>query len=141
MAITRADRITPTDTKTQIYSDFLADLVPHPVSKDVLRFVNEHAVIRSVKNIILTDKGERLYQPSIGSDIKKMLFEPMLPATAELISQYIQDAIQQHEPRAKVLDIEVEPDYNNNLYRVSMTFMIINKEDPITLNITLDRVR
>ena len=141
MAITRADRITPTDVKTQIYSDFLADLVPHPVSKDVLRFVNEHAVIRSVKNIVLTDKGERLYQPSIGSDIKKMLFEPMLPATAELISQYIQDAIQQHEPRAKVLDIGVEPDYNNNLYRVSMTFMIINKEDPITLNITLDRVR
>ena len=141
MAITRADRITPTDVKTQIYSDFLADLVPHPVSKDVLRFVNEHAVIRSVKNIVLTDKGERLYQPSIGSDIKKMLFEPMLPATAELISQYIQDAIQQHEPRAKVLDIGVEPDYNNNLYKVSMTFMIINKEDPITLNITLDRVR
>ena len=141
MAITRADRITPTDVKTQIYSDFLADLVPHPVSKDVLRFVNEHAVIRSVKNIVLTDKGERLYQPSLGSDIKKMLFEPMLPATAELISQYIQDAIQQHEPRAKVLDIEVEPDYNNNLYKVSMTFMIINKEDPITLNITLDRVR
>lgn len=141
MAITRADRITPTDVKTQIYSDFLADLVPHPVSKDVLRFVNEHAVIRSVKNIILTDKGERLYQPSLGSDIKKMLFEPMLPATGELISQYIQDAIQLHEPRAKVLDIEVEPDYNNNLYRVSMTFMIINKEDPITLNITLDRVR
>ena len=141
MAITRADRITATDIKTQIYSDFLADLVPHPVSKDVLRFVNEHAVIRSIKNIVLTDKGERLYQPSLGSDIKKMLFEPMLPATAELISQYIQDAIQQHEPRAKVLDIEVEPDYNNNLYRVSMTFMIINKEDPITLNITLDRVR
>lgn len=141
MAITRADRITATDAKTQIYSDFLADLVPHPVSKDVLRFVNEHAVIRSVKNIILTDKGERLYQPSLGSDIKKMLFEPMLPATAELISQYIQDAIQQHEPRAKVLDVEVEPDYNNNLYKVSMTFMIINKEDPITLNITLDRVR
>lgn len=141
MAITRADRITQTDIKSQIYSDFLADLVPHPVSKDVLRFVNEQAVIRSVKNIILTDKGERLYQPSLGSDIKRMLFEPMLPATAELISQYIQEAIQLHEPRAKVLDLAVEPDYNNNLYKVSMTFMIINKEDPVTLNITLDRVR
>jgi len=141
MAITRADRITQTDVKNQIYSDFLADLVPHPVSKDVLRFVNEQAVIRSVKNIILTDKGERLYQPSLGSDIKRMLFEPMLPASAELISQYIQEAIQLHEPRAKVLDLAVEPDYNNNLYKVSMTFMIINKEDPVTLNITLDRVR
>lgn len=141
MAVTRADRITQTERKDQIYSDFLADLVPHPVSKDVLRFVNEHAVIRSIKNIVLTDRGERLYQPSIGCNIRKMLFEPMLPATAEMISQFIQEAIRLHEPRAKVLDVNVQPDYNNNLYAVSMTFMIINKEDPVSLNITLDRVR
>jgi phage baseplate assembly protein W len=141
MAITRADRITTTTVQDQIYSDFLTDMVPHPVSKDVLRFVNEHAVIRSIKNLILTDQGERLYQPGIGSNIKRMLFEPMIESTAEIISQYIQEAIEVYEPRAKVLEISVVPDYNNNLYSVSLTFMIINKEDPITVNITLDRVR
>lgn len=141
MAITRADRITSTTIKDQIYSDFLADLVPHPVSKDVLRFVNEQAVIRSIKNLVLTDRGERLYQPNIGSDIRKMLFEPMMESTAEIISQYIQETIENYEPRAKVLDLSVTPDYNNNLYTVSMTFMIINKEEPVSLNITLDRVR
>ena len=141
MAITRADRITTSTVQDQIYSDFLTDMVPHPVSKDVLRFVNEHAVIRSIKNLILTDQGERLYQPGIGSNIKRMLFEPMIESTAEIISQYIQEAIGVYEPRAKVLEISVLPDYNNNLYSVSLTFMIINKEDPITVNITLDRVR
>lgn len=141
MAITRADRITTSTVQDQIYSDFLTDMVPHPVSKDVLRFVNEHAVIRSIKNLILTDQGERLYQPGIGSNIKRMLFEPMIESTAEIISQYIQEAIEVYEPRAKVLEISVLPDYNNNLYSVTLTFMIINKEDPITVNITLDRVR
>lgn len=141
MAITRADRITTTTVQDQIYSDFLTDMVPHPVSKDVLRFVNEHAVIRSIKNLILTDQGERLYQPNIGSNIKRMMFEPMIESTAEIISQYIQETIEVYEPRAKVLDISVVPDYNNNLYSVTLSFMIINKEDPITVNITLDRVR
>ena len=141
MAITRADRITTSTVQDQIYSDFLTDMVPHPVSKDVLRFVTEHAVIRSIKNLILTDQGERLYQPGIGSNIKRMLFEPMIESTAEIISQYIQEAIEVYEPRAKVLEISVLPDYNNNLYSVTLTFMIINKEDPITVNITLDRVR
>lgn len=141
MAVTRADRITTTTVQDQIYSDFLTDMVPHPVSKDVLRFVNEHAVIRSIKNLILTDQGERLYQPNIGSNIKRMMFEPMIESTAEIISQYIQETIEVYEPRAKVLEISVVPDYNNNLYSVSLTFMIINKEDPITVNITLDRVR
>jgi len=141
MAITRADRITATTVKDQIYSDILTNLNSHPVSKDVLRFVNENAVIRSIKNLVLTDRGERLYQPNIGSSIKKLLFEPMIESTAELISQFIQDTINTHEPRAKVLDISVVPDYNNNLYAVTLVFMIINKEDPVTLNITLDRVR
>ena len=65
----------------------------------------------------------------------------MIESTAEIISQYIQEAIEVYEPRAKVLEISVLPDYNNNLYSVTLTFMIINKEDPITVNITLDRVR
>ena len=141
MAITRADRITTTTVQDQIYSDFLTDMVPHPVSKDVLRFVNEQAVIRSIKNLVLTDQGERLYQPDLGSNIKRMMFEPMVESTAEILSQYIQETIDVYEPRAKVLDISVVPDYNNNLYAVTLSFMIINKEDPVTLNITLDRVR
>lgn len=141
MAVTRADRITATTVKDQIYSDILTNLNSHPVSKDALRFVNENAVIRSIKNLVLTDRGERLYQPGIGSDIKKLMFEPMIEPTADLISQFVQNTIEEHEPRAKVLDISVVPDYNNNLYAVTLVFMIINKEDPVTLNITLNRVR
>lgn len=141
MAVTRADRITATTVKDQIYSDFLTNLNSHPVSKDVLRFVNETAVTRSIKNLLLTDKGERLYQPNIGSDIKKMMFEPMIESTAEILSQYIQETIELYEPRAKILDINVDPDYNNNLYAVTLTYMIINKEDPVTINISLNRVR
>ena len=125
----------------QIYSDFLNDLTPHPVVKDIVKYTNENAVSKSIRNLLLTNRGERLYQPDIGSDIKRMLFEPMGDSISELISTYITNTINTYEPRAKVLNISAIPDYDNNLYSVFIKYMVINKQEPITINISLRRVR
>jgi phage baseplate assembly protein W len=140
MATTK-DRFTESSTKNQPYSDFSNDLIPHPVIKDVLRFVNENAINKSIRNLLLTNKGERLYQPDIGSDIFKMLFEPMSEGVAELISTAVQTTIADYEPRARVTDVLVIPDYDNNLYQVIVQYLIINRQSPVTLNVTLTRVR
>jgi phage baseplate assembly protein W len=84
------------DRKKEIYSDFLTDLNPHPDMKDVVRFIDENAVKRSIKNLILTNKYERLYQPEIGSDINKILFEPMVNSTAQILTKYIRETIENH---------------------------------------------
>ena len=140
MAITK-DRFQASDRKNQIYSDFLNNLNPHPVVGDVVRFVNEDAVNRSIRNLISTNKGERLYQPNVGSDIYKMLFEPMSGAIAQLLSASIQNLIKDYEPRARVIAITVAPDFNGNAYAITVQYMIINRQNPITLNVTLTRVR
>lgn len=140
MAITK-DRFQVSDRKNQIYSDFLNNLNPHPVVGDVVRFVNEDAVNRSIRNLISTNKGERLYQPNVGSDIYKMLFEPMSGAIAQLLSASIQNLIKDYEPRARVIAINVAPDFNGNAYAITVQYMIINRQNPITLNVTLTRVR
>ena len=137
----RADRFTSTSKKNQVYSDFLTDLNKHPVSGDVVRFVNEQAVIRAIKNLLNTNRKERLYQPRIGSSINKMLFEPMGEAVANEISTLTRETIEAHEPRAKVLEISVIPRYEENLYIVSVTILVINKQDPTSFNVTLTRVR
>jgi phage baseplate assembly protein W len=135
------DRFKETNNNSYIYSDFLTNLNRHPVSGDVVRFVNENAVIRSIKNLLLTDRGERLCQPDIGSGIKNALFEPMLPSTAQMIRSLIMSCIEKHEPRARILSVDVEPDEDKHLYRVSISAFIINKPAPVSFNITLDRVR
>lgn len=132
---------TVTKPKNTVYSDFLNDLTPHPIVKDIVKYTNENAVSKAIRNLLLTDRGERLYQPDIGSDIRKLLFEPMNGAISELISTYVNNTINTYEPRAKVLDVKAVPDYDNNLYTVFITYMIINKQEPITLNISLRRVR
>ncbi len=138
---TKADRFTSLDVKTQIYSDFLTDFNRHPVSGDIVRFVNEQAVIRSIRNLLQTNKGERLYQPSIGSNVNKLLFEPMGDATANEIANLVRETIDQHEPRAKVLQVDAIPQYENNRYVINIVILVINKTEPVNFNVTLTRVR
>jgi phage baseplate assembly protein W len=140
MAIVK-DRFSASSTKNQVYSDFANDLTPHPVVKDVLRYVNENSVNRSIRNLVFTARGERLYQPDVGCDITKMLFEPMSNGVAELISSTVQKVISDYEPRAKVIEVNALPDYENNAYQVIIQYMIINRQNPITLNVSLTRVR
>jgi phage baseplate assembly protein W len=140
MAVVK-DRFTVSDTKNQIYSDFLNDFTPHPATGDIVRYINEASVSRSIRNLISTNKGERLFQPEVGTDIFKMLFEPMSDGIAELLSSTIQRTISDYEPRAKVLAVNVAPNFDNNSYQVTIEYMIINRQTPITLNVTLTRVR
>jgi phage baseplate assembly protein W len=142
MAISRLDKFTQSSAKlTQRYSDFLNDLIPHPVVKDIVKYVDEMAVSKAIRNLMLTDRGERLYQPDIGSNLKSMLFEPMSEATSELISTFVRETIKNYEPRAVVIKIIVVPNYERNLYSVSIVYMVINKSEPTILNISLERIR
>jgi len=137
----KQDRFSFQDRSNQVYSDFLTDLSPHPVSGDIVRFINEQAVIRSIKNLMSTDRGERLYQPSIGSNIRKLLFEPMGSTSAQMIATFVGETIKEHEPRAKLLSVDVVPVYEKNAYVVNVSMYVINKQEPITFNVALTRVR
>lgn len=129
------------DRQSELYSDFLTDLNPHPEMKDVVRFTNENAVKRSIRNLILTNRYERPFQPRIGSDINKILFEPMNSITAGVLKQYIKETIDNYEPRCKLIDVMVMGYEERNVYVVTIIFATINKEEPTTLQLSLYRVR
>jgi len=140
MAIAR-DKFDKASTKYQVYSDFLNDLTPHPVVKDIVRYTNEASVNRSIRNLLRTNRGERLYQPDIVSDLQQLLFEPMIDSTGDLIRKFVQNTITNYEPRAKVLNVEVKAYEESNAYSVTIYYMLINRQDPVQLTVTLDRVR
>lgn len=141
MAVTRTDRITETSRQREKYSDFLTDLVPHPNTKDLIKVKDVEAVKRSVRNLLLTDRYERLMSPNIGSNIKKLLFEPFSEPVTNLIKQYVIETIGNFEPRARVIKVEVTPNDMNLSYKVDIFFYVINIPDPVSLTVTLYRVR
>jgi phage baseplate assembly protein W len=125
--------------KKEIYSDFPKDLSKSPINDDLTRITNENAIKESIKNLLLTDRGERLFQPNIGSDIRKILFENMTPDVLVILKDYIETTLENYEPRCSVLDVKVSGE--DHQVFVQIIFAVINNENPVTLDLTLDRVR
>ena len=123
------------------YSDLDLNFVIHPVKKDINILTSEMAVINSIKNLILTNHYERPFQPQIGSNVRGMLFENMDNITATTIENEIRQTIANFEPRASVSKIFVVADYENNGFKVTLNFFVINRTTPITINFFLERLR
>ena len=129
----------PTYTKT--YSDLDFDFTRHPVTGDIIKVVDVTSVKRGIRNILLTENTERLFQPEVGSGIKGLLFEQMSDITAQLLEDQVRAAIESWEDRAEVLEIIVTPDEDYNRYTVAVTFRIINQLEEQALEVYLQRER
>ena len=123
------------------YSDLDLNFTIHPVKKDINRYTNETAVVNSIKNLILTNHYERPFQPDIGSNVRRLLFENMDTVTATTLEKEIEQTIRNYEPRANISRLNVSPDYDNNGFNVYMEFYVVNRTTPITINFFLERIR
>ena len=123
------------------YSDLDLNFTIHPVKKDINLHVGDMAVINSIKNLVLTNHYERPFQPDIGSNIRRLLFENMDTITASSIEKEIEQTISNYEPRARVSRINAIADFDRNGFKVEMEFFVINRTDPITINFFLERIR
>ena len=137
--LTRANYNVASKKQEEYYSDFLTDFDMHPMTKELSRNTNINAVKRSVRNLILTNRNERLFNSNIGGNISRLLFEPMGVSTADSLKHAINDTLSEHEPRIKLSNIEVLPDPDNNLYRINIYFMIVNIRDPVGMTVALTR--
>ena len=87
--------ITPTTRRTSIkYSDFYKNLTQNPINLDLARKTNEEAIKESIKNLVLTDKMERPFQPNLGCNVRKMMFENIGQDTLILIQSTIRETIE-----------------------------------------------
>lgn len=123
------------------YIDLDLNFTIHPVKKDINKFKGELAVINSIKNLVLTDHYERLFQPDVGSNVRRLLFESLDNITAAAIEREIEQTIANYEPRVRVSKINTVADFDKNGFNVQMEFFIINRTDPITINFFLERIR
>jgi phage baseplate assembly protein W len=113
----------------------------HPIRKDISKSIGPMAVVNSIKNLILTNHYERPFQPDIGSNVRRLLFENLDNITASTIKDEIERTIVNYEPRATVKTINVTADYDNNGFKVYLEFFIVNQTTPIIINFLLERIR
>ena len=134
-------RITPLTKGREFYADFYKDLTVNPISLDIAMKKDEEAIKESLKNLILTDRGERLMQPNIGSDVRASLFENATPVTLKILEERVRDVINNYEPRVSIINIDVTSLYDDNRVQVTIYFYVKNREEPISVDIFIERVR
>jgi phage baseplate assembly protein W len=126
----------------QTFKDLSVTFKPHPVTGDLISVKDESAIKQSIVNLLLTNEGERFFEPEIGASISELLFEPLDYGVAALIQTKIRNTLTQYEPRINILDIRAEPDEINNGFEVELIFEVIGREDiPTNINFFLERTR
>ena len=101
-------------TITKIYSDIDFTFTKKPVTADVALSYDDQAVIRSIRNLLLTNHFERPFNPDLGSNLNALLFELVSPLTAASLEREINTMIDNYEPRARVNEVIVTPLPDNN---------------------------
>ena len=101
---------------------------------------NVDSIKQSIRNLILTNKGERFYQPSLGSKVASLLFDLYTLDTIDLLQTTIIEVCKQ-EPRAQNVQVKIVPDIQHNSIQISIGFTPINLPEQVNFIILLRRVR
>lgn len=115
----------PLERISKSFKDISLSLQVSPLTYDILSIKNETAIARSIRNLVLTLPGERFFNPNLGSDINKSLFDNMDPISADNIKSQIENTIRNYEPRVSLRKVEVQPNFDNNEFNVTIRYNII----------------
>jgi phage baseplate assembly protein W len=120
------------------FTDIDINMTLHPESGDVILKYDIQAISRALKNLIQTNHYERPFKPSLGLNLRSMLFELQMTHTRVLENEII-DLINDYEPRANITSVMAQS--RGHSLNVLVVYAIGNDPRPHELDLTLERVR
>ena len=122
------------------FKDLSLSFAKNKVTDDLLVKKEDAAVKQAVLNLLLTNKGERVYDSDYGSNIRTYLFEPLDFGTAGTIKDEIVRTLKNYEPRVSIDECVVEPNIESNGFDVRLDFQVLSRADaPISIEFFLNR--
>lgn len=125
----------------QTFKDLNITFKKHPNSDDLVVIKDDAAIKQAIKNLLLTNVGERPFQPALGSKIPRLLFEPLDYLSSSLIKDEIKRVIGTYEPRVELIRVDCEPNADEDGYDVDFDVRILGRDNVITLELFLERTR
>ena len=127
-------------SRNRLYRDIDLTFAKKP-SGEIYKKTDAAAVKQAVKNLLLTNKYEKPFQPEFGGDLNNLLFELVDNDTVYEIDGAIREAIKRYEPRARVRQVATNLQPDANSIGITITFQIVNTEEVVTLDTTITRLR
>jgi len=120
----------PAERVSKGFKDISASFQVNPLNFDLIGLKNENAIARSVRNLVLTQRGERPFAPTLGSGVNGLLFENMDSLTASVLRDEIIQVIEGYEPRVQLIDVNVTANTDENAMTVRVQYQIVGVEAP-----------
>tara|TARA_B100000073_G_C23677621_1_gene551218 strand:- start:201 stop:593 length:393 start_codon:yes stop_codon:yes gene_type:complete len=111
------------------FKDLNVSFKPHPVTEDLMVVKDNADIKQSVKNLLLTRKGERLFNSDLGTGLFDLLFEPLDVGTATLIREQVGYVLRKYEPRVRLNEIIVDTNFEDNGYDISVAYNVLGRDD------------
>ena len=93
----------------------------------------------NLRSLLFTNEGERLMQPLFGCNLRKIVFEPIVPGLPDKLKKLINAKVNFWLPYIEIslLEIEVEEDSNSVFFKLNFNLKG-NKFDTASITFKLD---
>ena len=120
----------PAQRVSKSFKDLSMSFKFNPLSGDLIALKNENAIARAVRNIVSTTPGEKFFDPDFGSSVGEILFENVDEITAVSIQDEIRSCLNNYEPRVDLINVDVDPNFDENQFDVKITYRIVGIDIP-----------
>ena len=108
-------------------------------------FKSTKTTIESIKNniklLLQTHQGERVFQPNLGMNLKRLMFEQMTEEITVQIENNIVDVFQKWLPFVEIRDIGINQDDSLNQVNINLVFSIQRAPNRLeSVQVTFDGV-
>jgi len=126
MPLPRTIRVNPLDLQGNI-----AIGISLPFSKPFnSTYSTKNQIKSNLLNLLLTSIGERVMNPSFGTNLQKYVFEGITDENSELLINDLQNSINIFIPEITIIDIVVDPDTDNNLINLIVKYILNISQTP-----------
>ena len=89
-------------------------------------FTTRNQTKANLINYLLTNKGERVFNPDFGADLRNLLFENVIDQTTDELSSAIQTDISTFFPQVEVKEIQFINEADDNTINFTLVYTVKN---------------
>jgi len=133
--VVQPEQLVPT-TDSYLFGPILPmdDKFPNEIEWNFHTGINLDVLKSSVKMLLITSKGERVMNPTYGTNLRRVVFEPNDGNVTSIIQQEIDEAINQFEPRVALESLEV---IRESARAVLVNAKFLSRMNQTTFNLSL----
>ena len=100
-------------------------------------YTSRDAIKSNLLNFILTGKRERVFNPSFGSGVRELLFQPITEDIVDQIDSLIRGGVETYFPTVNIRELDVTLQPNSHTFTIYLNYSIINTniEDELQINL------